>query len=66
MYDELSVRNLWPTAKEQPEIMKYFPDTMPKGRFPDRDYFFNIMNTLNENYVQQLIKHANDVRHATD
>ena len=39
--------------------MKYFPAIFPKGRLPDRTYFFNIMITLMEDYVKQIIKHAN-------
>jgi hypothetical protein len=27
-------------------MMQYFPDTFPKGRAPDREYMFNILNTL--------------------
>ena len=60
MYDELSVKRLWPEMKNSPDFMKYFPDKLPKGRLPDRDYFFNVMNTVNGVYTEQLIKHANE------
>ena len=59
MYDELFVKELWPDMQGAEEFMKYFPAQFPKGRVPDRTYFFNIMNTLMEDYVQQIIKHAN-------
>ena len=55
VYDELSVKNLWPHCQTIPDIMKYFPDALPKGRNPDREFFFNVLNTLNEQYVAQLI-----------
>ena len=42
--------------------MLYFPDQLPRGRVPDREYFFNIMNTLMEEYTQAIIKHANEQR----
>ena len=42
--------------------MRYFPDKMPKGRVPDREYFFNILNTFQHSYIEGLIKHANDQR----
>ena len=51
-YDELSVKNLWPSFQKIPEFMKFFPDKIPKGRLPSRDYFFNIMNSLNSEYVR--------------
>jgi hypothetical protein len=39
--------------------MRYFPDRMPKGRVPDREYFFNIVNTFQHSYIEGLINHAN-------
>ena len=48
---ELSVTNLLPTFKDDKDMMAYFPDKLPKGRLPDRKYFFNIMNTLYGEYT---------------
>ena len=59
-YDEVSVKQLWPMMQEIGPFMRYFPDKLPKGRLPNRDYFFNILNTANNDYVTQLIKHANE------
>ena len=50
-FDELSVTNLWPHCKNDKAFMKHFPDKLPKGRLPSRDYFFNVMNTLQEKYL---------------
>ena len=50
-FDELSVTNLWPHCKNDKAFMKHFPDKLPKGRLPSRDYFFNVMNTLQEQYL---------------
>jgi hypothetical protein len=50
-YDELSVFKLWPELKNDSDFMKYFPSKFPKGRLPDRSYFFNMLNTLMEEYV---------------
>ena len=61
-YDELSVFKLWPDMMHDSEFMKYFPSKFPKGRLPDRTYFFNILNTLMEPYVEQIMTHANKVR----
>jgi hypothetical protein len=51
MYDELSVVNLWPDMKMDQRFMLYFPDQFPKGRLPDRSYFFDIMNTVMKDYT---------------
>lgn len=59
-FDELAVLHFWPDMKNDEAFMRYFPTRLPKGRFPDRDYFWNIMHTLMPEYTQALIKHANE------
>ena len=44
--------------------MRYFPDKLPKGRLPDREYFWNVLNTVNGPYVAKVIRHASDLRHS--
>ena len=61
-FDELSVKNIWPSCTEMPAIMEFFPDSLPKGRLPDREYFWTVLNTLNNEYVSQLIAHATKQR----
>ena len=46
--------------------MRHFPTKMAKGRLPDREYFFNVLNTFQTDYVQQLIRHANSQRNAAE
>jgi hypothetical protein len=64
VYDELAVGKLWPLMNGNGEFMRYFPDKFSKGRLPDRGYFFNVMNTVEQEYLQGLIKHANEMRNA--
>ena len=64
LYDELSVANIWPMMKSDEKFMMYFPTKMAKNRVPDREYMFNILNTIQPNYLQALIKHANDQRNS--
>ena len=52
MYDEISVKDMWPRMKENKEFMLYFPSKFPKGRLPDRTFFFNILNTTMGEYVR--------------
>jgi hypothetical protein len=61
-YDELSVKNVWPMIQQDKELMTFFPEKLPKGRMPDRDYTFNVLNTLREDYVDGIIKHAQKQR----
>jgi hypothetical protein len=64
-YDELSVKSLWPHFKKDAEFTKYFPDTYPAGKGPPRQYFFDILNTLQPEYLEQVLKHANEQRMST-
>ena len=43
-------------------FMQYMPDPTPEGRLPEREYFWNVLNTLRTDYVQRLIGHANAQR----
>ncbi len=63
-FDELSVKNIFPLIRQDAEVMKYFPDDYPKGREPDRSYTFNVLNTLRNQYVQDIIKHAHSIRNS--
>ena len=64
MYDELSVRHLWPELKKDPIFMSYFPSKYPKDKGPPREYFFNVLNTVHPEYLQQLMAHSNQERMA--
>ena len=62
-FDELSVKNLYDTLLELDGMQSYFPDYYPKGRQCDRDYMFNIANTLHPGVVQEYIEFALKQRH---
>ena len=59
-YDELSVKVLWPDVSKDPDFMSYFPDKYPVGRGPPRQYFFDILNTLQPGYLKRVLAHANE------
>ena len=61
-YDELSVKKLYPQFKKDPIFMSYFPDKYPAGKGPPREYFFNVMNTVQPDFLHQMMEHANKQR----
>ena len=63
-YDELAVATFWPMMHDDERFMRFFPSKLPKGRVPDREYFWNIMHTLHPDYVQNLIRHAQEQRNS--
>ena len=61
-YDELSVKSLWPDLQKDKQFMYYMPSKLPKGRVPDREYMFNILNTIREDYLNTICNFANKER----
>ena len=57
-YDELGVTHIYPLMKDNPRFSLYMPTKLPKGRFPCREFFWNVMNTYDEEYTQNLFKHS--------
>ena len=65
-YDELSVKQMFEDFKTDPKFMLYFSDEYPTAKGPNRQYFFNVLNTLEPLYLEKVIDHANRQRHTTE
>ena len=65
-YEELSVKALWPQVQGDEDVSKYFPDQFAVGKGPGRDYFFNVLNTVQPDFLNQIISHANKQRMSAD
>lgn len=61
-YDELSVVTLIKDVMSQASLAKFFPEQKTHADLPDREFFFNIINTTEPEYLAALIKHAHEVR----
>ena len=59
-YDELSVKQFWPILRQDETFVTYMPDPTTKNSLPERSYFWNVANTVQHDYVQNVIKHANN------
>ena len=62
-YDELAVNSIFDRFKADEGLMAYLPDRLPKGRVPDRTYFFNVLHSLYPEFVKQMVRVAQDNRH---
>ena len=65
-YDEISVKQVFPKFLDDSKVMEYLQDEYPKDRYPDRAYFFTVLNTVHPEYVGNMIVHANSARFAAD
>lgn len=59
-YDELSVKRFWPKLSQDEKLMEYMPKLSGEDKLPERAYFWNVANTVQNRYVQNVLKHAND------
>ena len=57
-FDEVSVKNLYEKLLDLEGMSAYFPDKFAKGRSCDREYMFNIANSLHEDVVGTILIHA--------
>ena len=57
-YEEISVKALYPELKKDAEMMSYLPDKYPAGKAPPREYFFNILNKIYPQYLEQIMGHS--------
>ena len=66
MLAELNVKDLWNKYRDMPELNRYLPDRVPKGRQLDRTFFFNILNTVSPETVSKIINHSLSVRNTVE
>ena len=61
LYQEISVKNLYDDAIQDPVLKKYLPDpNQLSGKMPERDFFFGILCTLKNKYMKDVINDANE------
>ena len=66
-YQELSVKNLFEDAMNDPVVSKYLPSSEQLGgKLPERDFFFGILSTLKNGYMKEIIEEANKKRFKLD
>ena len=63
-YPELAIKNIYHLVTENVQASKFFPNSYPEGRHPDRDYTYNILNSLFPDLVGKVVSHAHNQRNA--
>jgi hypothetical protein len=62
-YSEISVKNLYPDAIQDPLLASYLPSKEQlSNKLPERNFFFGVMCTLRRQYMVDIIKQAHDNR----
>ena len=55
---------MWQDLKADDEFNLYFQDDYANEKGPNREYFFNILNTVHFDYLNQVMQHAAKERYA--
>ena len=56
--EELSVLKVLEMIKEDDHIKTFYPDEFFTKKTPEREFFFNVLNTVYEDFLPPLISHA--------
>ncbi len=51
----MAVQKVMDAVKTDAELMKYLPDLTMSKKLPDRDFVFDVINTIRYDYMQSLI-----------
>ena len=60
--EELSVLKVLDMIRDDEEIKTYFPDEFFTKKTPERKFFFDVINTVYEDFLPPLINHASQLR----
>jgi hypothetical protein len=63
-YDEIGVKHLYERVVQRPGMAEYFPDKFPIGRTCNREYMYNVWNTMHPEDVKEVIEYANSQRYS--
>ena len=61
LFEELSVKNLYPKIIVDLDIAKYLPDKK-EGEYPERSYFFDVLGTRKQQFLRDCVQHALTIR----
>jgi len=57
-FPEISVKKLYTEFAIRPEMRPYLPEKLAKGKQLEKEYFFNVVNTLFHEELQAIVAHA--------
>ena len=65
-FPELSIKVMYADFNQREAVKPYMPPKINKGRQLDKEYFWNVINTLYEAEVEAIVVNAHRVRKDVD
>ena len=53
---------MWPDLKKDAAFIIYFQNDFADQKVPNREYFFNVLNSIYPEYLQSVMRHAAKLR----
>jgi len=63
-WPELAVAQLWADVRNDPAFAAYFPSKLPKGKLPEKAFFWGIVHAIKPGYAKALVMGAIEARNA--
>ena len=63
-WPELSVVRLWEDVQNDAAFAAYFPSQLPKGKLPEKPFFWGIVHAIKPGYAKALMTGAIEARNA--
>ena len=57
-WPELGIKHLMPKLRRSPNINKYLPDQLPKGKNQNREFVWGVLYTVVPAYAKKLVDSA--------
>ena len=61
-YAEFKVEEIYKQCAEDPELMTYLPDLTMSKKLPDREFVYDVINSLRPKFLKEIVNHADEVR----
>ena len=62
-YHEYAVKHVWPLIQHHKQLVEYLPDQeIIQGKYPDREWYWNILFTVIPEWTNKYVKAVNDAR----
>ena len=62
---EISIKMVINMVEKDAELRMYYPSDFIKGKKLDREFVFNILNTMHPGYLESIVTYANKLRNTT-
>ncbi len=61
-YKEFKVEEIYKECAEDLELMTYQPDLTMSKKLPDREFVYDVINSIRPKFLKDVVNHAEEIR----